>query len=106
MLDRFYLACQQTAMDDLVVCHTYKIAGRGTAVFFDPDPEPWLPWCAHNVIVNRSDGCQIKAIAHVEFARKVPPGEVMALLFPDLEESDIPIGSRITVVGPVEERSD
>jgi hypothetical protein len=75
------------------------VTDRGVAVFFERDPEPWLPWKAHLVRVTKPDGTTFAAVADVEFARKVPPGEVMTLLFQKQNVSDIPVGSRVAIVG-------
>jgi hypothetical protein len=86
-------------MGPLRVSKVAEITGRGTVVFFEEDPVPWLPWRRHTVRITKPDGVKFEAIAHVEFARKVPPGEAMALLFPDLKPSQIPPGSEVDVVG-------
>jgi len=86
----------------LKVSQSSKIAGRGIAVFFEIEPDPQLQWCQHSVMIERPDGVSFKAIGTVEFARKVPPGEVQALCFSDLDESDMPAGSYITILGAID----
>jgi hypothetical protein len=93
----------QRASADLIVHEACSITGRGIAVFFVKDPDPWLPWRAHRVRVTTPTGHTFEAKANVELARKVPPGEVMVLLFPKLNASDFPAGSRITVLGVADE---
>jgi hypothetical protein len=85
---------------ELVVSHSASIPGRGVAIFFVEDPDPWLPWKPHRVRVTKPDGVSFEAVARVEFARKVPPGEVMTLLFTQMKTAeDVPVGSHISVVG-------
>ncbi|MCB9920528.1 MAG: hypothetical protein H6822_00010 [Planctomycetaceae bacterium] len=81
--------------DDLTVSDVFEIERRGTAVFFNKDPDPWWPISSPKVKILKPNGNAITANANVELARKVPPGEVMALLFPKLTVNDIPVGSLI-----------
>ena len=67
-------------------------------MFFEQEPEPWLPWCRHRVVIKKQDGSVRQAVAMVEFARKMPAGEVQALVFPELPATDVPAGSRIRVL--------
>ena len=85
-------------MNDLIVNAAFHITNRGTAVLFEVDPVPWWSWQPHQVRVTKPNGESFETIAHVEFARKVPPGEVMSLMFFKRETSEIPIGSRIRAV--------
>jgi hypothetical protein len=82
----------------LIVKDAFHITTRGTAVLFEIDPVPWWEWKPHHVRVTKPSGEFFEALAQVEFARKVPPGEVMSLLFKELTIVDIPIGSRIELV--------
>jgi len=82
-------------MNDLTVSEVFEIEGRGAAVFFAQDPDPWWPATSQSVEITTPNGDQMAATADVEFARKIPPGEVMALLFPTLTPDQIPVGSRI-----------
>jgi hypothetical protein len=86
------------SMNDLIVNDAFHITNRGTAVFFEVDPMPWWSWQPHQVRVTKPNGESFETIAHVEFARKVPPGEVMSLVFLERKITDIPIGSRIQAV--------
>ena len=85
-------------MNDLIVSESVTITGRGVAVFFEKDPDPWLPWQAHRVRVTKPGGESFETVARVEFARKVPPGEILALLFS--QRTDVPVGARVAVLGP------
>jgi hypothetical protein len=89
------------SMNELIVNASFYITNRGTAVLFEVDPIPWWSWQPHQVRVTKPNGESFEATAHVEFARKVPPGEVMGLLFLEHETSEIPIGSRIRALGTV-----
>lgn len=81
--------------DDLTVSKVFEIEGRGTTVVFVEDPDPWWPIASTNVNIMQPSGDTITATANVELIRKVPPGEVMALLFADLKVDQIPLGSLI-----------
>ena len=85
-------------MHEFEVSDVFEIERRGTAVFFARDPDPWWPISSQIVRIVTPDGEQFSAKANVELARKVPPGEVMALLFPTLTPAQIPVGSKITRV--------
>ena len=85
-------------MNDLIVKDAFYITTRGTAVLFEVDPVPWWNCKPHRVLITKPNGDYFEALAHVEFARKVPPGEVMALLFKDHAALDIPIGSRVELI--------
>jgi hypothetical protein len=84
----------QGAMDPLFVSESFRIEDRGTAAVFEHDPVPPWPWRPHVVRVTTPNGHQLKTTAHVEWVRK-SSGDVMALLFPDLEVSQLPAGSTI-----------
>lgn len=86
-------------METLRISEVFTISGRGTAVFFEKDPVPWWrPLRPHVVRITNPDGHQITATADVEFARKIPPGEVMSLVFPDLMPEQVPVGSRVECI--------
>ena len=85
-------------MDELSVSEVFEIEGRGTAVFFLRDPNPCWPISSPRVRITTPDGDKLTATANVELARKVPPGEVMALLFPGLTPDELPVGSKINRV--------
>ena len=72
------------------------ISGRGTVVFLEGNPK-WLPWKPHRVSVQAPGGAPTEMEAQVEFARKVPPGEVMVLLFAGRTPEEFPPGTRIIV---------
>lgn len=84
-------------MQSYVVAYTHEITGRGTAVLFDGDPAIVLPFGKRSVEITTPDGRRLKALASVESARKVPPGEVLAMLFGEHSPSDIPIGSIVKI---------
>ena len=88
-------------MDNLVVSEVFEITGRGTGVFFEKDLTPSLPWRSYHVRVTKPSGEQFETTGHVEFARKVATGDVMALHFPNLKPCHIPSGSQIYILGTV-----
>ena len=81
-----------------VFAQTNEITGQGTAVFFEGDPPIILPLGVRNVEISTPAGRQVATKASAESARKVPPGEVLAMLFSALSPSDVPAGSTITIV--------
>jgi hypothetical protein len=83
----------------LVIAEIFAIAGRGTAIFFVDDPKPWWSRAPHHVRVMMPDGSFFETVALVEFARKIPPGEVMSLVFPDKEPGDLVLGAHVTSLG-------
>ena len=80
---------------ELEVTEVCEIRGRGTAVFFTHDPDPWWPLGSYAVEVVTPQGNYFNATAHLELARKVPQGEVMALIFSNHSPPQIPVGSKI-----------
>ena len=85
----------------LIVAEAILIHGRGTAVLFAEQPRSFLDWKPHRVKITTPHGSTFDAVAHAEYARKVPPGEVQALMFSDLVPSDIPVGSRVVILDVV-----
>ncbi len=85
-------------LDPLFVSEAVKISGLGAAVFFRGDPPALLPLGRAEVRVTTPNGDRFETIAHIEATRKVPPGEVLAMLLPDLEPAAIPPGSRIQIL--------
>lgn len=83
---------------EFVVAQTNEITAQGTVVFFEGDPPVVLPLGIRNVEVTTPTGRRITAKASVEAARKVPPGEVSAMLFESLSPAEIPTGSTVTIV--------
>jgi hypothetical protein len=84
---------------DLVVSSTSSITGRGLAVFFLRTDLPLLAPGKYEVEVTPPGRVLFKAIASAEYARVVPPGEISALLFPEMSVSQLPVGSKVTVLG-------
>lgn len=87
-------------MRNLVVSEAAEIAGRGLTVFFERDPEPIPQSYQFDVQVTRPDGTTFQVRAFREFARKVPPGEVVAFVLPGVRKVDVPIGSCVAIIGP------
>ena len=89
-------------MKHFVVEHATLIAQRGTTVFFVGDPEPLLQYRVCRVRVIRPDGVVFEAVAHVEAARKVPPGEGVAFRFLSEAPASFPRGSRVEILEAIE----
>ena len=79
----------------LLPCEKCSRSRCGTAVFFSEDPDPYWPAYRQIVRIMTPNGDTFLAKANVEFARKVPPGEVMGLLFPTLSPDQIPVRSKV-----------
>ena len=79
----------------LIINDVFSVSGIGTVVAFESDPNPWWEWKAHKVKITLEDKSSFLAEGRVEFARKVPPGEVMVLVFPELLPKDLPPGSKV-----------
>lgn len=88
---------------ELVVAESFAVAGFGAAVFFENPPTGLAGGKALRVVVFAPQGTARRAQAIVQFARKVPPGEVIALQLPDLTPEDVPQGSRVVIVEDVHE---
>ncbi len=84
---------------EFVVAVVVAIAGRGVAALFEGDPPAVLPLGPRPVRVVTPDGKRIDTHASIEAARRVPPGEVLGMLFENLSVSDLPRGSVVTIVG-------
>jgi hypothetical protein len=82
-------------MSEFTVSEACFITGRGTVVFLAEEPR-WLPWRQHKVTVTKPGGDIFEAIAQVESARRVPPGEVAVLLFKGIQASEFPRGTIIS----------
>ena len=83
-------------MIELVVLNASRITGRGTVVFFEGKPYPH-PGSIVEVQVKKPDGSSFTATAQVELARRLPPGEVPVLFFKNMEPSEFPIGSHVSI---------
>ena len=88
---------------ELRVAEAFEITGRGTAVVFETDPDPGLPWRKHRVRIRSEGRASVETIGQVELVRKIPPGEVIALVFSELYPSDIPRGSTVLVLEAIAE---
>jgi hypothetical protein len=84
---------------DLIVSSTSSVTGRGLAVFFSRNDLPLLQPGKYQIEVTPPDRVSFKAIASAEYARIAPPGEVNALLFANTDRNQIPVGSKVTVLG-------
>jgi len=84
---------------EFVVSDVVAINGRGVTALFKGDPPVVLPLGLRPVRVVTPNGKRIDTHASLEAARKVPPGEVLGMLFRDLSVSDLPCGSIVTIVG-------
>src|SRR5688572_26231377 len=82
---------------EFVVADVVAIPGRGVAALFEGDPAAVLPLGLRAVRVVTPEGKCIDTHASLEAARKVPPGEVLGMLFGDLSVSDLPRGSIVTI---------
>jgi hypothetical protein len=81
-----------------VVSQSFNITGRGAGVLFEDDPAAILPLGPVRVQVSTPAGHTFEVDANIEAARKVPPGEVLALHFPSLSSSELPVGSVVVLV--------
>jgi hypothetical protein len=88
-----------TQFRDLVVSSTSSITGRGLAVFFLRIDLPLLSPGKYQVEVTPPGRVSFEAIASAEYARVVPPGELSALLFPEMCSTHVPVGSKVTILG-------
>lgn len=88
-------------MAELVVVDTTEISERGLALFFQRDPDPIPTEYRIQVQITRPDQSVFTAAAQREFARKVPPGEVIALLIAGVRKADVPVGSTVAILGQV-----
>ena len=88
-------------MNQLTVSESFSVADRGSAVFLRVDPAPMQLGSRHRVKVTKPDGESFEAIAVVEYARKVPPGEVMALRFPTVDLRDLIPGTQLSFLAAV-----
>lgn len=82
-----------------VVAQAADISGRGVLAMFEDDPPIIEPLGTRAVTVTTPSGNRIATHASIEAARKVPPGEVLGMLFPNLSVADLPPGSIVTIVG-------
>ena len=85
-------------MNKLIVEETAEISGHGLALFFQYDPDPIPKQYRICVQITRPDGFILEAVAFREFARKVPPGEVVVFLLRDVAKKEIPVGSTVRIV--------
>ncbi|HIG74797.1 MAG TPA: hypothetical protein EYQ24_09560 [Bacteroidetes bacterium] len=85
----------------MLVVQTAGITGRGLALFFEEEPDPIPMAYRLDVIITRPDGSAFETEAQREFARKVPPGEVVVFFLPGVEKSEVPVGSCVRVLSPV-----
>lgn len=84
-------------MIELIVSNIYAISGRGIVAFFEQELSPIGRH--YRVIVSKPDGSgSLEAMAIVQYVRKVPPGEITVLQFPELAVDYISIGSRILIL--------
>jgi hypothetical protein len=87
---------------ELLVLETVEFSnGRGLAAFLAEQPTPRLPWRLHRVRVMTPQGKTYVAIAQVESIRK-DGDEQQALRFKELRRDDLPLGSRILILGLAE----
>lgn len=78
---------------NLIIKEVNKVDSIGTVLTFEIDPNPWWEWKEHKVKITLADESSFYATGRVEFARIVPPGEKMVLVFTDLHPEDLPTGS-------------
>jgi len=85
-------------MDEFIVSSRAAIKSRGLALLFENDPPPLKIGHRVSIRVDRPDGHSLVTAAMTEAARRVPPGEVAALVLPDATEADVPVGSRVRIL--------
>ena len=83
---------------EFVVAQKNEITAQGTAVFFEDDPPVILPLGVRNIEVTTPTGRRIEKRASIEAALKVPPGEILTMLFKSLSPAERPTSSTITIV--------
>ena len=86
---------------ELTVSESCRISGRGTAVFFETEPDPVPSWERYYVMLTTPDGSEYQTIGSVEFARKAPPGEVVGLVLGEFEPEQAPAGTRVKFICPL-----
>jgi hypothetical protein len=85
---------------ELVVSKVVALANRGVAALFKDDPQVIFPLGPMDVRIVYPDGHERIASGSIEAARKVLPGEVVAMHFPELSTEDLPAGSIISFWKP------
>jgi hypothetical protein len=85
-------------MEELIISQVQAISGRGVAAFFQSESAQSLRPGRVRVELHRPDGSRLMSSASVEYARKVPPGEVIALLFSDLSPDSLPVGTAVRML--------
>jgi len=84
--------------DTLIVSETFNITSVGTDVLFEGDPPALFSLGPVFVVIATPHGDEFKAEGSVEAVRKIPPGEALAMLFRDLNASEIPVGSNVQIL--------
>jgi hypothetical protein len=87
-------------MEVLEVSEAFEITGQGVALFFKHDPDPIPEYHKLRIKVIRPDATVLETVAYREFARRMPLGEIVAFLLPEVRMADVPVGSTITIVAP------
>jgi hypothetical protein len=82
-----------------IVSSSFDVQGIGAGVLFVGDPSPCIPVAAYIIEIKTPDGARREAVATSEYARKIPPGEVQALLIRSISATEIPQGSTVTILG-------
>jgi hypothetical protein len=94
-------------MEELIISNVETISGRGVAAFLQREPSRPLRMGSVQVELHRPDGSTTISSASVEYARKNPPGEVTALLFPYHVPGSLPVGTVVRILeGPSAELDD
>ena len=84
--------------EPLEVTRVVEIAEMGTIVFFRQEPEPRWPQLGHLVRITVPGGISFDVKAEVELAQSPAFGEVMILIFPDVKQHQVVVGSRIEML--------
>ena len=81
----------------MVVEYALQIRGIGIATFFRGDPSLILPLRPAIAKVVTPEGQVREWHCNIEAVLKVPSGEALCLLFPDLLEAQVPVGSSVEI---------
>jgi len=86
-------------MKTFKVVESAEITGRGLALFFERDDQPWPSLKRFQVRITRPNAPIRQFEAYLNFAR-VAPGEVVAFLLPAAKRDDVPPGSLVSIIEP------
>lgn len=80
-----------------IISSAFEVSGRGVVVLFEGDPPVTLPLGSVTANVSISTGGHRRVRASIETARKVPSGEVLAMVFKELELQELRPGTTVSI---------